>query len=82
MNTAGSASLHLHGGGGVGGNGQLTGPDGQPLQQDEYGHDDQVAAAYAASGQLHVEGDESQTGPIRGAYATRAELGGQVWRPY
>jgi hypothetical protein len=27
-----------------------------------------------------LEGDESQTGPIRGAYSARSEHG--VWRPY
>ena len=48
-----------------------------------------AAAAAAAYAQHGVDatgaggGDDSQTGPIRGAYSARSgEHGGHVWRPY
>ncbi len=83
-----SASIH--------GNGGLQGIEGG-VGVDDYGlhvaGDHQTAAAMAGVGPaaesatvtayVPLEGeDESQTGPIRGAYGARQDHSGHVWRPY
>jgi hypothetical protein len=59
---------------------------------DEYGLASAVSSAGVTTPSAPVVGgnaygplegeDESQTGPIRGAYAARQDHGGHVWRPY
>ncbi len=83
------AALHLHGNG-LTAEAGLTAASGE-----EYGlsaQADREAAALAAAAATDVssaqyshhglEGDEGQTGPIRGAYSARSEHGSHVWRPY
>lgn len=61
-----------------------TGEHHSPL--DEFGvpnnaQDGSIARGMEDGGYSHIDpGDESQTGPIRGAYTGRSEQG--VWRPY
>ena len=73
--------LDDYGGMGVAGVGVPAGSDGTGHHQHHHGHhghrSNQSDSQQAYSS---LEGDESQTGPIRGAYSARSEHG--VWRPY
>lgn len=78
-------SLHLHGNG-LSGTEQGGGGGGGGIV-DDYGLGVGRDVGNAESGVNHqvyssLEGDDSQTGPIRGAYSSRTEHGGHVWRPY
>ncbi|TRY77163.1 hypothetical protein TCAL_13744, partial [Tigriopus californicus] len=72
-------SLHLHGN-------SLGGTEQSGLV-DDYGLSvgrDVVNGEGGVNHQVYssLEGDDSQTGPIRGTYSSRNEHGSHVWRPY